>query len=84
MAYLGVLFLMTPDDFGAFLSSFPPSEQKHFLTDTFSLFGGMVSLKTPVFPDNWFVMNMFMFSTALKVVIVSAHFMQERIAFSGT
>jgi hypothetical protein len=43
------------------------------------MFSRIFARKIPTFPDNWFVMLMFQFSVALKVTIVMASFMQERL-----
>jgi hypothetical protein len=82
MALVGLYFFMGPNQFGAYIASLPDqASQQYFLQSTFDILLKFVNKMMPTFPDNWFVMHMCMFSTVLKVIVVLAHFMQQRLDF---
>lgn len=79
MALLGIYFFMSPQHFGYLISAQPNDRaQKQFLENTFNVLFKFITKKSKSFPENWFVMLMFMYSTVLKVIIVLAHFMKQR------
>lgn len=80
MSLVGLYFFMGPNQFGAYIASLPDqASQQYFLQSTFDILQKFVNKTIPTFPDNWFVMHMCMFSTILKVIVVLAHFMQQRL-----
>lgn len=80
MSLVGLYFFMGPNQFGAYIASLPDQgSQQYFLQSTFDILLKFVNKTMPTFPDNWFVMHMCMFSTVLKVIVVLAHFMQQRL-----
>lgn len=82
MALVGLYFFMGPNQFGAYIASLPDqASQQYFLQSTFDILLKFVNKMIPTYPDNWFVMHMCMFSTVLKVIVVLAHFMQQRLDF---
>lgn len=83
MALLGMYFFMGPEHFGCLISAQPNEKaQKQFLKGTVNVLLKFITKKSASFPENWFVMLMFMYSTVLKVIIVLAHFMKQRLAYT--
>lgn len=79
MALLGMYYFMGPDQFGDLLKSQPDQgKQKHILNDTCNVLLRFITRKVVPFPENWFVMLMFMYSTVLKLIIILASYMKDR------
>jgi dedicator of cytokinesis protein 1 len=81
MILLSLFFLMQPTDFTNYFGSLQDyAQQKEFLGSTTDLLGRVASRRLATFPENWFVMLMFQYSVSLKVTIILASFMQERLS----
>eukprot|EP01122_Echinamoeba_exundans_P009485 TRINITY_DN3375_c0_g1_i2.p1 TRINITY_DN3375_c0_g1~~TRINITY_DN3375_c0_g1_i2.p1 ORF type:complete len:2320 (+),score=535.82 TRINITY_DN3375_c0_g1_i2:71-7030(+) len=81
MILLSLFFLMQPTDFTNYFGSLQDyAQQKEFLQSTTDLLGRIASRRLATFPENWFVMLMFQYSVSLKVTIILASFMQERLS----